>query len=127
MSRPHSWTHPEGWRDWPYETPATSRQGEGANSCEMWPRYSRGLRHTSGGFSMAVQALKCKECATEYPLEARYVCEQCFGPLEVAYDYSGFDVGEIRRKIQAGPRSIWRYRDFLPFHETPPTGLTTGT
>src|SRR4051812_25681881 len=76
---------------------------------------------------MAVQALKCKECATQYPLEARYVCEQCFGPLEVAYDYSGLDVAEIRRKIQAGPRSIWRYRDFLPFDTTPPAGLTTGT
>ena len=36
---------------------------------------------------MAVQSLKCKECGQEYGLDARYVCEQCFGPLEVAYDF----------------------------------------
>ena len=34
---------------------------------------------------MPAEALKCKECSTAYPLEARYVCERCFGPLEVAY------------------------------------------
>ena len=34
---------------------------------------------------MPAEALKCKECSTTYPLEARYVCERCFGPLEVAY------------------------------------------
>ena len=33
---------------------------------------------------MPVQALQCKECHETYPLEARYVCERCFGPLEVA-------------------------------------------
>ena len=37
---------------------------------------------------MAVQHLECKECKAEYPLEALYVCERCFGPLEVAYDHS---------------------------------------
>ncbi len=34
---------------------------------------------------MPPEALRCKECKTEYPLDARYVCEQCFGPLEVRY------------------------------------------
>src|SRR5687767_341251 len=76
---------------------------------------------------MAVEALKCKECATEYPLEARYVCDNCFGPLEVAYDFSGLDADETRRKIQAGPRSIWRYADFLPFEQRPRTALDAGT
>ena len=64
---------------------------------------------------MPADALKCKECGTTYDLEARYVCERCFGPLEVAYDYAGLDVEETRRRIQAGPRTIWRYADFLPF------------
>ena len=40
---------------------------------------------------MPVQALQCKECDATYPLDARYVCERCFGPLEVAYDHSGID------------------------------------
>ena len=64
---------------------------------------------------MAIDSLKCKECGTAYPLEARYVCEQCFGPLEVAYDYTGFNADEAKRKIQAGSHGIWRYADFLPF------------
>ena len=39
----------------------------------------------------AVEALQCKECKAEYPLEARFVCDDCFGPLEVQYDFSGLD------------------------------------
>ena len=62
-----------------------------------------------------LEGLRCRECATEYPLEAQYVCEQCFGPLEVAYDFSGLDPDSTKRKIQAGPPGIWRYSDFLPF------------
>ena len=75
---------------------------------------------------MPVQALKCKECDSTYPLDARYVCEQCFGPLEVAYDHSGLDAAEAKRKIQAGPQTIWRYADFLPFAAPPQPGLPVG-
>ena len=65
---------------------------------------------------MAVSHLQCKECKAQYPLEALYVCETCFGPLEAVYDHSrtGDDVGELRRRIQGGPQNIWRYADFLP-------------
>ncbi len=72
---------------------------------------------------MAVSHLQCKECKAEYPLEALYVCEQCFGPLEVVYDHSRLVDGgrdELRRRIQAGPQNIWRYADFLPLAEGPP-------
>src|ERR671924_301031 len=75
---------------------------------------------------MPVQALQCKECDSTYPLDARYVCERCFGPLEVAYDYSGIDPAEAKRKIQAGPQTLWRYADFLPFAGQPPAGLPVG-
>jgi len=79
------------------------------------------------GAEMAtVEALQCKECGTSYALEARYVCEQCFGPLEVIYDLSGLDPAETRRRIQAGPQSIWRYSDFLPFARRPRTALAAG-
>jgi threonine synthase len=68
-------------------------------------------------------SLTCKECKTEYPLEAKYVCERCFGPLEVAYAApAGADAEELRRRIQAGPHSLWRYRDFLPLVDGPPRG-----
>ncbi len=66
---------------------------------------------------MAPTALSCKECGTEYPLDARYVCESCFGPLEVAYEALSADAAALKRKIQAGPAGIWRYADFLPFAE----------
>ena len=75
---------------------------------------------------MAVESLKCKECGESYPLDARFVCEQCFGPLEVAYDNSDLDPEEARRKIQAGSRGIWRYSDFLPFQGRPGDPLEPG-
>ena len=68
---------------------------------------------------MPIEALRCKECGTEYALDASYVCEQCFGPLEVAYDFGGLDAEETRRRIQAGSDGIWRYADFLPFDGAP--------
>ena len=73
-----------------------------------------------------LKGLRCKECGEAYPLEALFVCENCFGPLEVTYDYSGLDAAETRRRIQAGSRGIWRYADFLPFDERPPDPLEPG-
>ncbi len=75
---------------------------------------------------MAPSTLSCKECAHRYPLEAHYVCERCFGPLEVAYDHSGLDPAEAKRKIQAGPDDIWRYADFLPLDDRPRDPLQPG-
>jgi threonine synthase len=77
---------------------------------------------------MPADALKCKECSTTYPLEARYVCEQCFGPLEVAYSRPEEEPGALRRRIQAGPHTLWRYADFLPLDPARParSALPTG-
>ncbi|MDQ3587147.1 MAG: threonine synthase [Actinomycetota bacterium] len=75
---------------------------------------------------MSVVSLSCRECGEQYALEASYVCEVCFGPLEVRYDLSGLDAAEARRKIQAGPASIWRYADFLPFDKPPRSALGAG-
>src|SRR5438270_2025183 len=70
---------------------------------------------------MAVSHLECKECKAHYPAQALYVCERCFGPLEVAYaPPPAADVGELRRRIQGGPQNIWRYADFLPLEGGPP-------
>jgi threonine synthase len=75
---------------------------------------------------MAVQALACKECNTEYELEARYVCERCFGPLEVRYELGSLDPEAVKRRIQAGPQNLWRYADFLPFAKPPRSALPAG-
>src|SRR5215218_5291383 len=75
---------------------------------------------------MPVEALQCKECGETYGLEARYACDNCFGPLEVSYDLSGVTADSARRRIQAGPPTIWRYADFLPFDAPPRTALAAG-
>src|ERR1039457_3951559 len=70
---------------------------------------------------MAAERLKCKECGTGYPLEARYVCERCFGPLEVVYDHgSTVDVAARPRRIEGGPEAAWRSAAFLPLAGGPP-------
>lgn len=58
--------------------------------------------------------LRCRECGREYPIEPIYVCEFCFGSLEVMYDYAAIGRQLSREKIISGPRSIWRYRELLP-------------
>jgi threonine synthase len=75
---------------------------------------------------MSIESLKCKECGTAYELDASYVCENCFGPLEVAYDYSSLEAVEVKRRIQAGSQGIWRYADFLPFEGRPGDPLEPG-
>jgi threonine synthase len=75
---------------------------------------------------MAIESLRCKECGTTYELDASFVCEQCFGPLEVAYDLSSLDAESAKRKIQAGSNGIWRYSDFLPFAGRPQDPLEPG-
>src|SRR5918992_1400166 len=56
------------------------------------------------------RALSCRECGHQIPLAAEFACPQCFGPLEVAYDFGTV----TRESIEAGPKSIWRYRHLLP-------------
>src|ERR1700684_1804497 len=76
---------------------------------------------------MPPESLRCKECQTVYPLDAQYVCEKCFGPLEVAYAaLDAPDPDEWRRRIQAGPHSLRRYGDFLPVQSLPQGHLPAG-
>jgi threonine synthase len=71
---------------------------------------------------LAVSHLQCKECKERYELDALYVCERCFGPLEARYEHDHLtgDIAELRRRIQGGPQNIWRYADFLPLAAGPP-------
>jgi threonine synthase len=80
------------------------------------------LNKTGATFS----ALRCKECAAEYEPKATHVCEQCFGPLEVKYDYDLIRSRVTRQTIEAGPHSIWRYKDFLPVTSAEPIDVGTG-
>ncbi len=61
-----------------------------------------------------MKSLRCRECSSEYPIEPINVCEFCFGPLEVIYDYDAMSSKVTRASIESGPASMWRYHDFLP-------------
>ena len=73
-----------------------------------------------------VTGLRCRECRRGFPAEALHVCDYCFGPLEVAYDYERIAASVSRERIEAGPRSIWRYRDLLPVDDEHPVDLGAG-
>src|SRR4051794_1254720 len=87
----------------------------GMSDPDLAPQMARFFRKSGKEDRMSVESLKCKECGTSYELDASYVCENCFGPLEVSYDFSGLDAAAVKRRIQAGSQGIWRYSDFLPF------------
>ena len=61
-----------------------------------------------------LSALRCRGCGTEFPVEPAHVCDRCFGPLEVAFDYDAIAANVTRASIAAGPSTLWRYRDLLP-------------
>ena len=75
-----------------------------------------------------MKALVCRECGKEYPVKAIHVCEMCFGPLEVKYNYDDVKKTISRKKIENGPLSMWRYIDLLPVEGAslvgPHAGLT---
>lgn len=76
-----------------------------------------------------VKGLKCRECGRGYPSSPIHVCEFCFGPLEVDYDYAVIRARVSRARIEAGPPSIWRYADLLPLElpdGEPPIGPHVG-
>jgi threonine synthase len=73
-----------------------------------------------------VRGLQCKECGREYPKSAIYVCEFCFGPLEVMYDYPAIMDMMTRAAIEGRPRNLWRYRELLPIDGEPRVGLHSG-
>lgn len=73
-----------------------------------------------------VKGLKCRECGREYPVEPIYVCEFCFGPLEVVYDYKSIRRVLTKRAIEKREKNLWRYRELLPIDEEPQAGLNSG-
>lgn len=72
-----------------------------------------------------MRGLKCRECGAYYPLEPLHVCELCFGPLEVDYDYDYLRAVVSRQHIENGPPNLWRYKDLLPVESE--TVVNSGT
>ena len=73
-----------------------------------------------------VKGLRCIECGREYKIDPIYVCEFCFGPLEVTYDYERIKKDMTKQKVESRPHHMWRYRELLPIDGDPATGFDTG-
>ena len=73
-----------------------------------------------------IEGLRCRECGRSYPAAALHVCDFCFGPLEVSYDYEAMARTVSRERIASGPQTIWRYADLLPVDRTSPVDLGAG-
>jgi len=76
--------------------------------------------------SLFMTGLRCRECGRAYPKEAVFVCEYCFGPLEVVYDYEAVRKSMTREEIARRPANLWRYRELLPIEGEPTDGLYSG-
>lgn len=73
-----------------------------------------------------VKGLRCKECKREFPKDPIHVCEFCFGPLEVDYDYDKIKKVVSRKSIEAGPPTMWRYKELMPLDQEPTVGHHVG-
>src|SRR5213593_1753760 len=73
-----------------------------------------------------VKGLRCKECGADYEVSPRAICEECFGPLEVAYDHERLGRELRREALAARAHSMWRYRELLPVDGPKILGLEVG-
>lgn len=73
-----------------------------------------------------VKGLKCRECGQEYPKKPTHVCEFCFGPLEVDYNYAQIKKDISREKIMSRKPNMWRYRELNPIDGDPTVGRQVG-
>jgi len=73
-----------------------------------------------------VKGLKCRECGREYPKDVLFVCEYCFGSLEVNYDYENIKKHFTKEALADRPKTMWRYRELLPIDKEPTVGLFSG-
>jgi threonine synthase len=73
-----------------------------------------------------VKHLKCRECGDEYAITPVHVCDNCFGPLEVMYDYGAIRAAISRKLIESRPHNLWRYLELLPVQSEPDAGPHSG-
>jgi threonine synthase len=82
--------------------------------------------HKKGENMGYVKGLKCRECGRDYEVNPIHVCEFCFGPLEVSYDYDEIKKSLTRSKIEERPKTMWRYKELLPLESDPTVGRYVG-
>src|SRR3989442_1997879 len=65
----------------------------------------------------ALRGFRCRSCHVLSPADERYVCAECYGPIEPEYDLAALDAETLRDEIEHGPLSLWRYAPLLPVAE----------
>ena len=65
----------------------------------------------------ALRGFRCRSCHVLSPADERYVCGDCYGPIEPEYDLASLDTETLRDEIERGPHSLWRYAPLLPVSE----------
>src|SRR5438132_418643 len=77
---------------------------------------------------MARYELRCRECGKTWGHQPRSICDDCFSPLEVFYDYDSVRATFTRERISQQPPNMWRYAELLPlpegFRPSLPVGFT---
>lgn len=73
-----------------------------------------------------VKGLKCRECGHPYPNSPIHVCEFCFGPLEVDYNYPLIKEALTKTVIESRPFNMWRYKELMPLDSEPTAGCQVG-
>ena len=77
---------------------------------------------------MAHFELRCRVCGKAWGNQPRSICDDCFSPLEVGYDYDAVRAEFTREKIAQRPPNMWRYSELLPlpqdFQPSLPVGFT---
>ncbi len=81
------------------------------------------LEDDAAARSFGISSLVCRECSREYAVAPQHVCDFCFGPLEIVYDYGAIGASLTRDLIARVPASIWRYAQLLP---APPDRIDLG-
>jgi len=70
--------------------------------------------------------LRCRECGKSWGNQPRSICDDCFSPLEVSYDYPSLRAQVSCERIAQGPPSMWRYSGLLPLPENYQPSLPVG-
>ncbi|MEE2821589.1 MAG: threonine synthase [Acidobacteriota bacterium] len=73
-----------------------------------------------------LKSLQCKHCGKEYPPDRSFVCLECFGPLEVTYDYAAIQTDISPIVFSQRAQNLWRYRELLPLEGDPIQGFNSG-
>ena len=68
------------------------------------------MNQLKSDLNMGKNHLECRECKKEYEPTFKYICDECFGPLDVKYDFSSVNKNTFKDR----EKTYWRYFELLP-------------